>query len=76
MACHCRIYIYCLVAAVSSSTKTMHYYPPPKAIWRYLSGRYLSGRPDVRPSVTNLLGPNLKDYYRFEQETSGVFRSH
>jgi len=30
----------------------------------------------IRPSVTNLLGLYLKDYYIFEHETSGVYRSH
>jgi len=30
----------------------------------------------VRPGVTNLLGLYLKDYYRVEHETSGVYRSH
>jgi len=30
----------------------------------------------VRPGVTNLLGLYLRDYYRFEQETSRVYRSH
>ena len=36
----------------------------------------LSVRLFVRPSVTNLLGLYLKDYCRFEHETSGVYRSH
>ena len=30
----------------------------------------------VRPSVTNLFRLYLKDYYRFEHETSAVYRSH
>ena len=30
----------------------------------------------VRMSVKNLLGLYFKDYYRFEHETSGVYRSH
>jgi len=33
-------------------------------------------RPAVHPSVTNLLGLYLNDYYRFEQEISGVYRPH
>ena len=32
--------------------------------------------PDVRPSVTNLFGLYLKNYCRFDHETSGVYRSH
>ena len=36
----------------------------------------LSVRLFVRLGVTNLLGLYLKDYYRFEHETSGVYRSH
>jgi len=35
-----------------------------------------SGCPSVRPSVTNLFRLYFKDYYRFEHETSGVYRSH
>jgi len=36
----------------------------------------LSVRLFVRPSVTNLLVLYLKDYYRFEHETSEVYRFH
>ena len=36
----------------------------------------MSGCPDVRPSVTNFLGLYLKDFYRLEHETSGMYRSH
>ena len=57
---------------IQINVKTAHasFYPPPKAEgYRFVC-------PDVRPSVTNLLGLYLKVYYRFEHETSGVFRSH
>ena len=36
----------------------------------------LSVRLFVRSSVTNLLGLYLKDYYRFEHETSGVYTAY
>jgi len=49
------------------------YYPPPKAAGYKLGIVPPAGRssecPDVSPSVTNLLGLYLKDYYRFEHET-------
>ena len=47
--------------------KRIIFYPPTKAEW------YRFG---VRPGVTNLLGLYLKDYYIFEHETWGVYRSH
>jgi len=33
-------------------------------------------RPPECPSVTNLFGLYLKEYYRFEHEASGDYRSH
>ena len=44
--------------------------------WSYLNSQTVWCCLDVRPSVTNLLGLYLKDFFRFKHETSGVYSCH
>jgi len=57
----------------------LHCYPPPKAEgYRFGVVRPAvrpTGCPDFRPFVTNLLGLYLNDYYKFEHESIGVYRT-
>jgi len=60
----------------NSLQKEQYFYPPLRAEGYRFGVVCPAVRPHVRPFVTNLLGLYLKDYYRFEHETSGVYRSH
>jgi len=61
-------------------TLMVTYHSPPKAEGYRFGDVRPAVRPSVRmsrcPSVTNVLGLYLKDNYRFEHETSGVYIPH